>query len=68
LSAACSSVRPLALPETLALGVDTNQVMYKVPITTIGTYKDFGMALDYHQGIRTGTIRATAETSLVAKR
>jgi len=67
LPAACSSVRPLALPETLALGSDTNQVMYKVPITTIGTYKDFGMTVDYHDGIRTGTIRATADTSLLAK-
>ena len=30
-AAACSSVRPLAFPETLALGFDTNQVMYKSP-------------------------------------
>jgi hypothetical protein len=68
LTVACSSVRALALPETLALGFDTNQLMYKVPITTIGTYENFGMTVDYHQGIRTGTIRATAGTSLVAKR
>lgn len=67
-TAACSSVRPLALPETLALGFETNQVMYRVPITTVGTYKDFGMTVDYHQGIRTGTLRAVADTSLVATR
>lgn len=68
LTAVCSSVRPLALPETLALGFDTNQVMFKVPITTTGTYKDFGMTVEYHQGIRTGSIRATADTVLVANR
>jgi len=68
LAAACASVRPLALPQTLALGFDSNQVMYKVPITTIGTYQDFGMTVDYHDGIRTGTIHATADTTLVATR
>ena len=68
LAASCVSVRPLALPETLALGFNTNQVMYKVPITTVGTYQEFGMIVDYHQGIRTGTLRAASGTSLLAKR
>ena len=68
LTASCSSVRPLVLPETLALGLETNQVMYKVPITAVGTYQGFGMTVDYHQGIRTGALRATADTSLIASK
>jgi len=66
LTASCSSVRPITYPETLALGFETNQILYKVPITTVGTYEGFGMGVGYHLGIRTGTLRAIADTNLIA--
>jgi hypothetical protein len=66
LEASCTSVRPLVLPETLDLGFDTNQLLYKVPVTEAGTYQDFGMDVDYHQGIRSGSLRALADVTLTA--
>ena len=66
LNGSCSSVRPISFPETLALGFETNQILYKVPITMPGTYKGFGMVVAYHLGTRTGTLRETADTSLIA--
>jgi hypothetical protein len=66
LDASCSSVRPLAVPETLDLGFETNQLLYKVPVTQVGTYQDFGMDVDYHVGVRTASLRATSDVTLIA--
>ena len=68
LSASCSSVQPLTLPATLDLGFDSTQVLYRVRVTTPGTYKVDGALVEYHQGMRRGTLRLTAQATLVAVR
>ena len=66
LAASCSSVRPIRAGETLDLGFETAQILYVVPVAARGTYQSFGIALDYHLGLRQGSVRGSASTKLVA--
>jgi hypothetical protein len=68
LAASCSMVRPISAGETLDLGFTTVQVLYVVPITEPGTYQGFGIQVDYHQGLRQGTVRGAADLRLTATR
>lgn len=68
LAASCSAVRPLALPETLDLGFTTTQVLYKVAVATPGTYKAFGISVEYHQGVQHGAVRGSTDLTLTATR
>lgn len=68
LAASCSSVEPLVLPATLNLGFTTTQVIYQVRVAAAGTYQIAGSVVDYHSGLRQGTVRAPAQLDIVATR
>jgi hypothetical protein len=68
LDASCSSVTPLVLPATLNLGFTTTQVIYKVSVAAVGTYQVAGSVVEYHSGLRHGTLRAPAQLDIIAAR